>query len=43
MFKLIWPPLRDFYISLGLSQNEKIALFGVDFLKQFILKLMKKK
>ena len=28
---------------MGLSSNEKIALFGVDFLKQFVLKLMKKK
>ena len=43
IFKLIWPPLREYFFELGLSTNEKIALFGVDFLKQFILKLMKKK
>lgn len=43
IFKLIWPPLRDYYVELGLSPNYQIALQGVDFLKQMISKLMKKK
>ena len=41
VFNSLWPLLRDYYFELGVSPNEKVALFGVDFLKQTITKLMK--
>ncbi len=41
LFNSLWPLLRDFYFELGCSPNEKVALFGVDFLKQTITKFMK--
>lgn len=41
IFNNLWPLLRDYYFELGCSPNEKVALFGVDFLKQTITKFMK--
>lgn len=41
IFSSAWPLLRDYYFELGCSPNEKVALFGVDFLKQTITKFMK--
>lgn len=41
IFNSMWTHLRDYYFELGCSPNEKVALFGIDFLKQTINKLMR--
>ncbi len=41
VFNSMWPLLRDSYFELGCSLNEKVALFGIDFLKNTITKIMK--
>lgn len=43
IFPTLWPILKEHYVQLGKSKNEKTALFGTDFLKQLITKFMKKK
>lgn len=43
IFPLFWPELKEYYTELGKNKNERISLFGTDFLKQLVTKLIKRK